>query len=162
MLSARLPASLPSSESAFSFVRVRSSGRPIRRCGPSRQQVGPVLLESWWRGRARCCRLVLVVLPGPGPACQWLASAAASSDSSSCRLSFRFASKSFSRCRPVGPNRRTNCDGAARWAAPMTALLGPLAGCTRLIIYSNILSALVHQLVKTISSVISCCQSCLP
>ena len=33
-------------------------------------------------------RFVLVVLPGPGPACQRLASAAESSVSSSCRLSF--------------------------------------------------------------------------
>ena len=43
---------------------------------------------------------VLVFLPGPWPPCQQLASAAVSC---SCRLTFRFASESFSRFRPVGP-----------------------------------------------------------
>ena len=42
MLSAQLPASLPSSASAFSAVRVGPSGRPVRHRGPSRQRVGPV------------------------------------------------------------------------------------------------------------------------
>ena len=55
----------------------RPSGRPVRHRGPSRQHVGPVLLGSWRRSlscRAQCGRSVLVVPPGPGPACQRLAS----------------------------------------------------------------------------------------
>ena len=90
----------------FSAVRVGPSGPPSRRRGPGRRPVGPGLLGSWrcsLSGRAHCGSSVLVVLPGPGPACQRFASpAAASSGSGSCRLSFRFASESFSHCRPVG------------------------------------------------------------
>ena len=50
----------------FSVFRVRSYASPMRRHGPSRRPVGPLMLESWWRGlfRAafgtatpkRCCR----------------------------------------------------------------------------------------------------------
>ena len=114
----------------FSAVRVGPSGRPARRRGPGHRPVGPGLLRSWRRGlpgRARCGRSVLVVPPGPGPACQRLASsAAASSGSGSCRLSFRFASESFSCFRPVGP------PSAGSWlrgplAAPVATLLGPRA-----------------------------------
>ena len=137
MLSAQSPASLPSSASAFSAVRVGPSGRPVRHRGPSRQHVGPVLLGSWRHslsGRAQCGCSVLVVPPGPGPACQRLASPGGGV------IGLGFVSPHIpNRLRVVltlpahrpGLPRKVR-GGAARCAAPVAALLGPLAGSPRL------------------------------
>ena len=134
MWSAQVPASLPSSESAFLVVQVGSSGRPIRRRGPSSRHVGPVLLGSWWRS-----------LSGPRTVRQLRPSGLAGSRArlSAARIGGGVIALEF--VSPLIPIRlrvvlalparrppRTVRGGAARRAAPVTALLGPLAGCPRL------------------------------
>ena len=121
--------SLPSSESQRFLSRLsqarRPSDGPIRRCGPSRRLVGPVLLELWWRSlsgprlaaRVRPLRTSDVIGdsgPSPGPACQRLASG---SSVSSSLVQSRLVLASPARWRPsfgrhfsvvtvtAGPNR---------------------------------------------------------
>ena len=112
MLSVRLPVSLPSSESAFSVVLVRSEGRPMRRRGPSRLHVGPVLLESWWHSLS-------AARVGVGD------SESSVSSSWSPLVPSRLVLESPARWPSVGSAR----DGAVCRAAAVTVLLGLLAEC---------------------------------
>ena len=138
MLSARFPVPSPPSESAFLVVQVRPDDRPMSRHGASRRPVGHVLLELWWRGLTgpssgrplRPSGAAAALRPGCGPACQRITSAVVASASSSWSplvLSLFVLSSSV----------RWPSAGSARYctvcrAAPVSALLGPIAWCPRL------------------------------